>query len=35
MYIFAILSFFAVIQMIIFSSFNGMDYLGDIVSFYA
>ena len=34
-YIFAILSVFAIIQMIVNSSFGGLDHLGDIVSFHA
>lgn len=33
--LFAILSVFAVVQMVILGSFEGLDFLGDKVSFYA
>ena len=35
MKVFCILSVFAIVQMIIFAQYNGLDYLGDKISFYS
>ena len=35
MKMFCVLSVFAIIQMIVFSQYKGLDYLGDKISFYA